>query len=80
MNYLMSLATLPAIGGVIVGALAMARGLGLKQAVPMSLDLLTAAGLLRLSQDCSWQTIACAGAIIALRKILTTSLSVSTNH
>jgi|GEM_PF-3965455 len=79
MNYQTSLVALPAVGGVIAGALAMARGLGLRQAVPIFLDLFTAAGLIRLSQDSSWQTIACTGAIIGVRKILTKSLSITTN-
>jgi hypothetical protein len=75
MTYQTVLASLPAIGGIMVGVIAVLRGFGLKEAAPMSLELFTAAGLLKLSQDSSWRAIACAGAIIAVRKMVTTSLS-----
>ncbi|MCX6106482.1 MAG: hypothetical protein NTY08_11700 [Proteobacteria bacterium] len=69
------LALFPAIGGLIVGALGILRGLGIKRSAPMSLELFTAAGLLTLSQDSSWQAIASAAAIIAVRKLVMKSLS-----
>jgi len=48
----------------------------LSAALPVLLDLLTAAGLLRLAADPSWQRIASAAAIVALRHLLVHGLRV----
>lgn len=75
MTFTVALALLIAIGGLIVGALGVLRGLGIKTAAPMSLELFTAAGLLKLSEDSSWQAIVFAAVIIAVRKLVMKSLS-----
>jgi hypothetical protein len=44
-------------------------------ALPVLLDLLLAAGLLRLSATASWQAIASAAAIVLIRKLVTLGLA-----
>ncbi|MEU3413057.1 hypothetical protein ABZ760_17655 [Streptomyces sp. NPDC006658] len=44
------------------------------------LDFLTAAGLLRLAGEPSWDSIVLAAAVIALRKLLGASLALSRPH
>jgi len=44
-------------------------------ALPVLLDLLLAAGLLRLSATGTWQAIASAAAIVVIRKLATTGIS-----
>ncbi len=44
-------------------------------AVPVTLELWTAAGLLRLIGEPSWSRIAAAGAIVAIRRLITSSVA-----
>jgi hypothetical protein len=55
-------------------ALVVTRRVGV--ALPILLDLLLAAGLLRLSATGSWQAIASAAAIVVIRKLATLGISV----
>lgn len=54
-------------------ALLVFRRLGV--ALHVLLDLLLAAGVLRLSAEASWEAIAIAAAIIVLRKVLSSALT-----
>jgi hypothetical protein len=55
--------------GVILAVLAAAATRQLATALTVLLDLLLVTGLLRLSASASWQAIAGAAAVIALRKL-----------
>lgn len=46
-----------------------------RTALPVLLDLLLAAGLLRLSVTASWQAIGSAALVVAIRKVVTLGLS-----
>ncbi|MFC8270326.1 DUF1622 domain-containing protein [Streptomyces cinereoruber] len=48
-----------------------------RSALAVLLDFLTAAGLIRLAEDPSWNSILQAAAVIALRKLLTTGLTIT---
>ncbi len=61
-------------GGLIAGAAALARTGQVLPAVAVGLDLWTAAGLLRLAGSPSWQRIAAAAAVVALRRLLSAGL------
>ncbi len=66
-----------AVGGVIIGmcALVVTRDLG--AALPITLDFLMAAGLLRLATTQTWQAIATAAAILLIRKVVSLGLTVT---
>ena len=53
-----------------VGALVLVRTRRPAAALPVLLDLLLAAGLLRLAGDPDWRTIATAAAIVLLRRLI----------
>jgi hypothetical protein len=57
-------------GGIMagIGALAVTRRLGL--ALSVALELLTAAGLLRLSAEGTWKAVASAATVIIIRKLV----------
>mgnify|MGYP006277698435 CR=1 FL=1 len=76
MTFTLVLSLITATGGLIVGGLGILRGLAVNQVAPMSLELFTAAGLLKLSEDSSWQAIVFAAVIIAVRKVVMKSLTV----
>lgn len=63
-----------AIAGIVLGVTALATFGKPLPALRVMIELLTAAGLLRLSVDSSWAAIAAAAAVILLRKTLTRSL------
>lgn len=63
-----------AVAGIVLGGATLAVFGKPLPALRVMLELLTAAGLLRLSADASWAAIAAAAALIALRKTLTHSL------
>ncbi len=67
------------IGGlaVAVGAVALAATHEVRSSLALLLDLLLAAGLLRLSADSSWSVLGTAAAIIAVRKLVTVYLPVA---
>ncbi|MEU3254876.1 hypothetical protein [Streptomyces sp. NPDC006997] len=54
---------------VAVAVYATTRRIG--HALPVLLDFLTAAGLIRLAGDVSWDSILAAAAVIAVRKVAT---------
>lgn len=64
-----------ALAGVLIGIAALATFRRPLLALRVMLDLFVAAGLLRLSVDLSWETIAGTVAVIAVRQILTRSLA-----
>ena len=58
--------------GVVCAVAVLARTRSLAQALPVLLEFLLAAGLLRLSQDQTWRAIATAAAVVGLRKLVLT--------
>jgi hypothetical protein len=70
-------ASLAAAGAALVaGALALAATRRPATALGVLLDLLLAAGLLRLTGDPSWHALATAAAIVLLRRLLGTGLRI----
>lgn len=70
MTEILTAASLLVTAAGILSALAVcavSRGIG--RALPVLLDFLTAAGLLRLAADVSWGSILVAAAVIAVRKV-----------
>jgi hypothetical protein len=67
---LTQLALLCTAAGAVAGAVAAARTRRLLPSLPLAVDFWLAAGLLRLSGDPTWQTIASAACIIAVRQIV----------
>jgi hypothetical protein len=65
---------LTAAAAVVVGAAVWLATRRLQVALPVTLDLLMATGLLRLSSENTWQAIGTAAAVIALRKVVQLSL------
>ncbi|MDD9205645.1 DUF1622 domain-containing protein [Georgenia sp. 10Sc9-8] len=65
-----------AVGAVLI-ALAVAVVAGVRTAVGVLLELLLAAGLLRLAADPDWDRIALTAVIIGLRHLISASLKVS---
>ena len=63
-----------AIAGIVLGIAALATFGKPLPALRVTLELLTAAGLLRLSVDSTWAAIAATAALIVLRKTITRSL------
>jgi hypothetical protein len=63
-----------AVAGIVLGLAALATFGKPLPALRVMLELLTAAGLLRLSVDSTWAAIAAAAALIVLRKTITRSL------
>ena len=55
---------------LVCAAAVLARTRRLDQALPVLLDLLLAAGLLRLAHDPTWRAISTAAIIVALRKLV----------
>ncbi len=65
-----------AIAGIVLGIVSLAVFRQPLPALRVMLELFIAAGLLRLSVDNSWAAIASAAMVIAVRRILTRSLTV----
>jgi hypothetical protein len=63
-----------AIAGIVLGLATLATFGKPLPALRLMLELLTAAGLLRLSVDSSWTAIAATAALIIMRKTITRSL------
>jgi hypothetical protein len=55
---------------LVCGAAVLARTRSLAQALPVLLELLMAAGLLRLSHDPTWRALATAAVLVGLRKLV----------
>lgn len=64
-----------AIGGIAVGAAALLVFRRPLPALRVMIELLTAAGLLRLSVDMSWTAILGVVTVIAVRRVVTRSLT-----
>jgi hypothetical protein len=60
--------------GLLCGLLALVRTRDVWCAVRVLLDLLLAAGLLRLTSASGWPQLAAAAALVALRRLLTIAL------
>lgn len=65
-----SAALLCTVLGLVCGAAVLARTRSLAQALPVLLELLMAAGLLRLSHDPTWRALAAAAVLVGLRKLV----------
>lgn len=65
-----------AIAGILIGLGALAVFHQLLLALRVMVELFTAAGLLRLSVDLSWAAILGVVALIAVRRVVTRSLTV----
>ena len=59
-----------AVFGLVCAAAVLVRTRSVEQALPVLLELLLAAGLLRLSQDVTWQTLATAAVVVVLRRLV----------
>lgn len=66
---LLALIPLVAAAAIALGALVLVTTRNPGAALPVLLDLLLAAGLLRLSATASWGAIASAAAVVAVRKL-----------
>ena len=75
MNVLVGASWCFGIAGIVVGAAALAVFRQPLPALRVTLELFIAAGLLRLSVDNSWSAIAGAAVVIAIRRVLTRSLT-----
>lgn len=65
-----------AAAALVAAALALVATRKPGLALSVLLDMLLAAGLLRLVGESSWQSIATAAAIVALRRLISTGLSI----
>lgn len=65
------------LAGVLAGAGTAVRA-GLRAGIPVLLDFLLAAGLLRLSSAAAWDDIAVIAAIVAVRHLVTLGLKAGT--
>jgi hypothetical protein len=63
--------------GLLSAAGVLVRGFGVRLAVAVLLEFLLAAGLLRLGDDPSAQSLATAAVIVVLRRLLTTGLGLA---
>jgi hypothetical protein len=59
---------------ILAAAVVLGRTRSLRQALPVLLDLLTAAGLLRLSVGSSWSALAVTAVVIVLRRLTTSGI------
>jgi hypothetical protein len=77
-NTLLDLAALLVTGAALLAAaVVLATTRQVRQALPVLLDLLTAAGLLRLAGTPSWTALLVTATIIALRHLLAGALRMS---
>ncbi len=65
-----SAALLCTVLGLASAAAVLARTRELRQALPVLLEFLLAAGLLRLTQDATWRRLATAAVVVAVRKLV----------
>ncbi|MFJ8665475.1 hypothetical protein [Streptomyces sp. NPDC093600] len=75
--WLQTAAVLITAAGLVSAAAAYRLTRTARQALAVLLDFLTAAGLIRLAGEPSWNSILLAASIIALRKLLGAGLSLS---
>ena len=67
-------ALLVTTAALVTAGIAFARTRSLRQALPVLLDLLTAAGLLRLAAAPSWGVLAVTAIVIGLRRLVTAGI------
>jgi hypothetical protein len=67
-------ALLAVAAAILAGALVLVCTRSLRQALPVLLDLLTAAGLLHLAETRTWAALAVTAIVIALRRLVTSGL------
>jgi hypothetical protein len=67
-------ALLPVVAAILVGALVLVCTRSLRQVLPVPLDLLPAAGLLRLAETPTWAALAVTVIVIALRRLVTSGI------
>jgi hypothetical protein len=79
---LFQIADLVTAAAVIIGALVFTVTRRLTTALPVFLDLLLAAGLMRLSAGSSWAALATAATVVVIRKLVVLGLgsSVALRH
>jgi|tagenome__1003787_1003787.scaffolds.fasta_scaffold20859098_2 hypothetical protein len=70
-----ALVPLVVAAGLVLSALTLLATRRVTASLPVLLDLLLAAALLRLSAAASWQAIASAAAIVVLRKLATLGIA-----
>jgi hypothetical protein len=70
-----ALVPLVVAAGLVLSALTLLATRRVTTSLPILLDLLLAAGLLRLSATASWQAIGSAAAIVVLRKLATLGIA-----
>lgn len=75
MNLVVNASWYVALAGVLLGTATLAVIRQPLLALRVTMDLLVAAGLLRLSVDLSWAAIAGTVAVIAVRQLITRSLT-----
>jgi hypothetical protein len=63
-------ALLVVAAAIVAGGVVLLRTRSLRQALPVLLDLLTAAGLLRLAATPTWTSLAVTATVIALRRLV----------
>jgi hypothetical protein len=61
-------------GAILAAAAVLGHTRSVRQALPVLLDLLTAAGLLRLSVTSSWSALAVTAVVIGLRRLTTAGI------
>jgi hypothetical protein len=74
-----SAALLVVAAAVRAGALALVRTRSLRQALPVFLDMLAAAGLLRLATAPTWRVLAVTAIVIVLRRLVTAGIHTATS-
>jgi hypothetical protein len=75
MNLVLEASWCFALAGILLGVAALAVFRRPLLALRVTMDLLVAAGLLRLSMDLSWTAIAGTAVVIAVRVLITRSLA-----
>ena len=63
-------ALLVVAAAIVAGGVVLLRTRSLRQALPVLLDLVTAAGLLRLAGTPTWTSLAVTAIVIALRRLV----------
>lgn len=59
-----------AVAAVVCGVLVLSRTRSVRRSLPVLLDLLLAAGLLRLAAGPSWTELGVAGVVVAVRGVV----------
>lgn len=78
--FLTGAALLITAGGVLSACAAYLISRRISQALPVLLDFLTGAGLIRLAAEVSWSSILLAAAVVAVRKIAVIGVGVTSRQ